>query len=247
MRIHRIQGVMAASYLIEAEGGLFLVDAGFLGTGALVRRAIRALGRHPEELRLVLITHPHLDHFGGLAGLAGPHGFAGRRDSTGHTELREHLEFEIAAHPTATRAIAEGGKEFSPGLTPGAKWVAWLARTSLPHLRFRGAGRPVRGLADGESLHYLGLPARVVHTPGHTESCISLVLDDGTALTGDLVQGANPITGRPAAPSMAWTLEAALGSWRTLLDAGVERLLPAHGRAFGASALAGILARGEAH
>jgi len=243
MRIHRIQGVMAASYLIEAEDGLFLVDAGFLGTGALVRRAIHALGRRPEELRLVLITHPHLDHFGGLAGLAGPRRLAGHPGSEGPAAA--HLTFEVAAHPGATRAVAEGGKEFSPGLTPFAKWVAWLARTSLPFLSFRGAGRPVRGLADGESLHHLGLPGRIVHTPGHTESCISLVLDDGTAFTGDLAQGVSPFDSRPAAPSMAWSLEAALGSWRTLLDAGVERLLPAHGGAFGARALAGTLARVE--
>jgi glyoxylase-like metal-dependent hydrolase (beta-lactamase superfamily II) len=226
MRIHRIQGVMAASYLIETEGGLFLVDAGFLGTKPLVLRAIRALGRRPEELRYVFITHPHLDHFGGLAA------------------LRERYDFGIGAHPLAVPAIAAGGKEFSPGRTPFAKWVAWLARTSLPHLKFRGAG-PVRGLENGQSLHSLGLPGRVVHTPGHTESCISLVLDDGTAFTGDLVQGVNPLTGRPAAPSMAWSLRAATQSWRALLQSGIERVLPAHGGAMPAGTLAEMLSRAE--
>ena len=217
---------MAASYLIETETGLFLVDAGFLGTGSLVHRAIRAIGRRPEDLRLVLITHPHLDHFGGLA------------------ELRDWSAFQIGAHPDAAQAVASGGKEFSPGRTPFTKWVAWLARTSLPHLTFRGAG-PVIGLEDGESLHDMGLPGRVLHTPGHTRSCISLVLDDCTAITGDLVQGVNPVTRRPATPTMAWDPSAALDSWRTLLAAGVERILPAHGGALSATALAETLVRAE--
>jgi glyoxylase-like metal-dependent hydrolase (beta-lactamase superfamily II) len=217
---------MAASYLIETKDGLYLVDAGFLGTAPLVHRAIRAIGRRPEELRLVLVTHPHLDHFGGLA------------------RLHDEATFEIVSHPDAAASISTGGKEFSPGLTPFAKWVGWLAATSLPHMSFRGAG-PVRGLHDGHRLHDLGLPARVLHTPGHTESCITLVLDDGTAFTGDLVQGVNPLTGRPSAPSMAWSLPAALRSWRRLLDEGVERLLPAHGGPLGSRLLGETLSRSE--
>lgn len=217
---------MATSYLIESGAGLFLVDAGFLGTEHLVARAIRRIGRRPEELRLAVITHPHLDHFGGLAA------------------LRSRYEFAIAAHPDAVRTIAEGGKEFSPGRTPFARWVAWLARTSLPHLTFRGAG-PVAGLKDGHALHDLGLPGRVVHTPGHTKSCISLVLDDGTALTGDLAQGALPLSDRPRPPSMAWSLSATFDSWRRLLDEGVKRLLPAHGGAFASDSLGKALVRAE--
>lgn len=226
MQIHRVQGVMAASYLIESGGGLFLVDAGFVGTEHLVLRAIRRIGRRAEDLRLALITHPHLDHFGGLAALRARH------------------EFAIGAHPQAARAIAEGGKEYSPGLTPFTRWVNWLAKTSLPHLNFRGAG-PVLWLDDGFALHELGLPGRIVHTPGHTQSCLSLVLDDGSAFTGDLAQGTLPLSDQPRPPSMAWSLDAALGSWQQLLDAGVERFFPAHGGAFVAGALADTLARTE--
>lgn len=226
MRIHRVQGVMASSYLIESGSGLFLVDAGFLGTEHLIVRAIRAIGRRPEELRLALVTHPHLDHFGGLAA------------------LRSRLEFRIAAHPAAVSTILTGGKEYSPGLTPFSRWVAWLARTSLPHLSFRGAG-PVVGLDDGQTLHRAGLPGRIVYTPGHTTSCVSLVLDNGTALTGDLAQGALPLGTQPRPPSMAWSLTETFRSWRRLLNEGVTRVLPAHGGAFGAADLARALRRAE--
>ena len=54
-------------FLIALPAGLTLIDAGFPGTMALVAEAVRSLGREPEEIRDVLITHCHPDHAGGLA------------------------------------------------------------------------------------------------------------------------------------------------------------------------------------
>jgi ribonuclease/clavin/mitogillin len=72
-----------------------------------------------------------------------------------------------------------------------------------------------------ESRHLLaqiGLSGEIVHTPGHSDHCISLLLDDGSAFTGDLPPEAhsfdNPV---------------ALDSWRLLRERGAIRVYPAHG------------------
>ena len=69
MDIHRIQGIAFSSWLIETSEALFLVDSGFLWFEGLVLHKIRSLGRSVEDLRLAVVTHPHLDHMGAVAAL----------------------------------------------------------------------------------------------------------------------------------------------------------------------------------
>jgi ribonuclease/clavin/mitogillin len=64
----------------------------------------------------------------------------------------------------------------------------------------------------------MGIAGSIVHTPGHTDHCVSLVLDDGSAFVGDL-----------PAEFMAFDNTVALASWRQLRQMGVRRIYPAHG------------------
>ncbi len=213
MRIHRLQGLMASTHLIETDDALFLVDAGFFGHGRTVLRAIRNVGRRPEELRLVLITHAHLDHFGGLAG------------------LRELAVFETACHPDHVWMLEQGGLLVSPAVRPGWASYVRLARRTMPWLPVRGTA-PVLALEDGADLSAWGLPGRVLHTPGHSTGCLSVLLDDGTALVGDLVQGKRLPTLVPELPAMAEDTTSAYESWQRLLAMGATRFLPAHAAEF---------------
>jgi hydroxyacylglutathione hydrolase len=224
MRIHRIFGVMACTYLIETPEALFLVDAGFMGHGRTILRKIRALGRSPEELRLAIITHGHLDHFGGLA------------------EICERTPALAAAHPAHADFVAHGGKMVSPGRSAWGRSYARIARSVMPRLAVPDAG-PVLPLADGQWLDGFGLNGRVLHTPGHSEGCLSVLLDDGTALTGDLIQGKRLPTFAPELPTMAQDPESAHASWCKLLDAGAKQFLPAHAKPFSADELIATMRR----
>ena len=53
-------------FLIVLPDGITLIDAGFPGTMALIETALRALGRRPEDIHDILVTHCHPDHAGGL-------------------------------------------------------------------------------------------------------------------------------------------------------------------------------------
>ena len=57
------------AYLIEGQDGLTLIDAGFPDKEAAVFRAIRELGRSPDQLRHLILTHGHPDHIGSAAAI----------------------------------------------------------------------------------------------------------------------------------------------------------------------------------
>lgn len=61
--VERIDGTMANAYTFSAEGKLILVDAGTRGSGKKIISHFKLKGSKPD---IVLITHYHPDHIGGL-------------------------------------------------------------------------------------------------------------------------------------------------------------------------------------
>jgi len=53
---------------VETDEVRVLVDAGF--SGRQIRRRLASIGRAPENLTAILLTHEHTDHISGLVGLA---------------------------------------------------------------------------------------------------------------------------------------------------------------------------------
>jgi metallo-beta-lactamase class B len=58
-----------ASYLITTPAGDILIDTGFRETVPLVEASIRKLGFRVSDVRILLISHGHFDHAGGVAAM----------------------------------------------------------------------------------------------------------------------------------------------------------------------------------
>ena len=67
-------------------------------------------------------------------------------------------------------------------------------------------------------LSQIGIAGEIIHTPGHSDHCVSLLLDDGSVFTGDL-----PLE------VFAYDNPVALATWRLLRERGAARVYPAHG------------------
>jgi metallo-beta-lactamase class B len=57
------------SYLIVTPQGSILLDGGFAETAPQIEANIRTLGFRPEDIKILLNSHAHFDHAGGLAAL----------------------------------------------------------------------------------------------------------------------------------------------------------------------------------
>ena len=71
-----------------------------------------------------------------------------------------------------------------------------------------------------DHLAKLGLAGQIVPTPGHSDDSVSLILDDGSAFTGDLT---------PMALAEPEHADALTASWRRLRDLGMKTIYPGHG------------------
>jgi ribonuclease/clavin/mitogillin len=69
-------------------------------------------------------------------------------------------------------------------------------------------------------LEQIGIAGEIVPTPGHSDDSVSLLLDDGSAFTGDLTPLA--LAGEDNAGLIA-------ASWRLLRERGATRVYPGHG------------------
>ena len=87
-RLYYVGSADPTAYLIDTGEGLILLDVGFTPFEPVVIENIKKLGFDPKSIRIVLNSHAHLDHAGGLAALKAETG-AKLYAMTGDTEILE--------------------------------------------------------------------------------------------------------------------------------------------------------------
>ena len=162
------------SFLIaDEDGSLTLVDTGLKRAHKKVLAALAELGKAPEDVQRIVLTHGHNDHAGGLAGVA---------KATGA---------DVLAHDREATYIRTGT---TPQLDPGHTKGRLLNRV-------RGGFEGVevaRTFQDGELLP-IGGGLRIVHTPGHTPGHVSLLHEPTRVLiTGDSIFNVRGLRYSPA-------------------------------------------------
>ena len=171
--VHVIPMGFANAFLIEADDGLTLIDAGYPRKEAVVFGAIRGLGRSPAQLKQLMFTHGHPDHIGSAAAIV--------RETGARTYMHE-LDIPMA----------ESGGPFRPLIpAPG------LSRRLMCKLFFHPDERlePVaidQPLTAGEILSIAG-GIEVIHTPGHCAGQVALLWRPGRMLfAGDVCMNIGP-------------------------------------------------------
>ena len=65
--IYYVGNTFVSCWLFTSEVGHVLVDTGFPGDGPYIVKHIEQLGFSAENVKYILVTHPHVDHVGSLA------------------------------------------------------------------------------------------------------------------------------------------------------------------------------------
>ena len=156
---------LAITVLVDGDG-VALVDAGPQGSLRFIDAGLRELDISLEQVRLVILTHYHADHSGGIAKLA------------------EATSAKVMAHRLEAEIMSGKGSLPSPFRNP------FLAGLTQPLTRVL-SGEPTQVdylLEDGDRLP-ISEEVRVVHTPGHTPGSICLYIPAKKVLiVGDALQ-----------------------------------------------------------
>lgn len=205
------------------DDGITVVDPGWAWTDGeqpLVR-ALASFGAGPPDVRRILATHQHWDHYSLACRWRREHG---THLALGREERHSIEDYTVDAPPFLHQAEllrACGAPDLAREMD---------ARIRPPHERGVDFGSPDHWIRDGERFDLGGVDLTAVHTPGHTRGHVTFVDEvAGVALTGDHILPR--ITPSIAFENVADPL--ALVRYLESLRLFVERpdlgMLPAHG------------------
>ena len=202
-------------FLIRGDGGSILVDTGNPGKADLILNRLAERGVAPSDICLILLTHGHIDHFGSAA------------------ELRERTGAPVAIHALDADAVRQGIHQ-PDSLHPTSWLTDLLMRIPLPLFPDSApAFEPDVVFEEEWRLDEYGVAGRVIHTPGHTPGSVSVLLDSGEAIVGDLVMGQlMGLIRKPGPPIVAWDLERNRESVRQLAALSPRVVYVGHGGPF---------------
>ena len=204
--------------LVTDGAGVVLIDAGFPGNRDDVLTSLGQLGFGVDDLRAILLTHAHVDHFGSAIWFAKTHGTPVycHAAEVGHAK-RDYLE-QVSPLDVAKRIWQPRFMTWTVAITRRGGLVRDGIPSAQPYTEDVAAELPGTPMA--------------VPTPGHTGGHCSFVVD-GVVVSGDALVTGHPVSSR-SGPQLLPGLfnhdqDRCVRSLSALGRLDSEVLLPGHG------------------
>lgn len=149
--VHLLPFQIGQVYVWDWGDGLSVIDTSIAGSAPAILATVSAIGRQPQDVREIILTHYHDDHRGSAAELAAATGA------------------QVVAHRADAPVIRGELQQTPPVLMDFERPIAAAVMPLVPKV----AGVPVdREVEDGDLTLGGGL---IVSVPGHTPGSIALV------------------------------------------------------------------------
>jgi glyoxylase-like metal-dependent hydrolase (beta-lactamase superfamily II) len=217
--VHRIEDSYTNWYLLEEDGRVTVVDAGVPTSWRSFHQSLARLGRKPDDVEAVVLTHAHFDHLG----------FAERARSELGVPVYVH-ENDVPLTNLPRRYAFERRRSLYFGTQVQAFPIvaalvrnrAWWPKPVREVVRYENGTLPVPG------------SPRVIPTPGHTTGHCALYLPERDAvIAGDAIVTLDPYTAsrgpRLVARCATADSERNLRSLDALAQTGAQTVLVGHG------------------
>ena len=200
-------------YLIRGKT-IVMVDGGVPNKLRAFKRKLSKLHIHPEEIKLIVLTHSHFDHSGSAKNI---------RDLTGA---------KIAIHESERTFFEEGGMIIPIGVNLWVKITQLIFFPIFKRISFPKFKADIVISGKEFPLTEYGIDGKIIHTPGHTKGSISVLLDTGEAFVGCMAHNNFPFRINAGLPIYAQDIATLKTSWKLLIDMGAKIIFPGHGKSF---------------
>jgi hydroxyacylglutathione hydrolase len=205
-------------YLIQGDK-IVMIDGGFPRRTKGFLAALNKLSIRPDDIKLVILTHGHWDHIGLVKII---------KNITGA---------KVALHSNEREWLEKSIKPMPPAVTVWDRFLAGIMATFLPWIDIPAAEVDIILEGRAFSLVEYGIPGRILPTPGHSSGSVSVLLETGDAFVGDLAMNLWPLRPGPGLPIFVEDIRQVRASWRLLLNEGMKKVFPAHGKPFPADVI----------
>lgn len=157
-----------SAVLIDGGSELVLIDAGLPQSAKHIEANVRALGFDPANITLILLSHAHFDHAGGI------------------NAMQRYTGAEVLASPAAAAALRRGDL-----LPDDPQYDQPVDGRSFP------AVRNVVAVEDGSEYVFGDGVVRAISTPGHTPGGMSWTwtsCEDGRCLAVVYADSIGPVS-----------------------------------------------------
>jgi hydroxyacylglutathione hydrolase len=210
-----------------------MIDTNMPGTYDRFLDKLGGLGIDLADIKYLLLTHHHDDHAGFAADLL--------RDTDARVIVHE-LAVPILHRGQTQNPFTKKGMDRGRFLNPWTRYSMMLLSAFVQ----RGWGYPPVEVGDKDfvvqgdapdPLQEIGIDGVILHTPGHSQDSISIVLADGSAFVGDAAMNFMRFFGTRYRPIYAEDYDKVYESWRKLMEHGASVIYTAHGAPFSADKL----------
>ena len=201
-------------YLIRGKT-LIMVDGGMPNKLGVFKRKLKQLYINPEEIKLIILTHSHFDHAGSAKAIC------------------EYTGAKTVIHESEKSFFENKGFAMVKGMNLWGK-ITFIAAI-LPLLKIISYPKVKADIIINEKefpLSDYGIDGKILHTPGHTQGSLSVLLNTGEAFVGCLAHDGLPFRLNSGLPIYGQNLDTIKESWRLLIDKGAKVIFPGHGNPF---------------
>lgn len=193
-------------FLLSNGDKNIIIDTSPEGKWKKLNKRIKKL--NINQIDYLILTHTHFDHAGNSA------------------RLKKAYNAKIFVHKSEASNLTKGENPEISGTNSFTNLMVKLfGKMTLKFHRYEPCTFDF--LVDTKyNLNEIGFNAYILHTPGHTEGSMSLIIDNEIAIVGDTMIG---IFKKSVYPPFAQDPKELVKSWEILLKTDCNLFLPAHG------------------
>ena len=207
--IIKIRVGMTNVYLLQSEFSFYiLIDTSISNGRDKFIRQLSRYGISPSQIKIIIITHAHIDHTGCLAA------------------IKELTGAKVIAHQEAATYIESGHSPLPVFSRSALNNITKKMQSQYPKLSKIEPIKVDIVIDEEYDLKEWGIQAKVIPTPGHTMGSVSVILEHGDSFVGDTLFNISPFTIMPPIVENRTRL---YNSWERLINSDSEYYYPGHG------------------